>query len=103
MRPSRTARSVIVVQEHGFTAAIGRVQIALWVIAIAVIGFYVTGLVMSVFNPLEMWVFTAVVVALVVLFILHARRIRHVIREQDEPGHDELRQTLNRMRETRGF
>jgi hypothetical protein len=44
-----------------------------------------------------------VVIALVVLFVLHARRIRRVFREQDEPGHDELRETLNRMRETRGF
>ena len=90
-------------QEHGLTAVIGRVQIALWMLAFAVIGFYLTGLVMGVFNPLELWLFTAVVIAIVVLFALHGRRIRRVIRDQDEPGHDELRHKLGRMRETRGF
>jgi uncharacterized oligopeptide transporter (OPT) family protein len=103
MRDAHAARTVIDMQEHGLTAVVGRVQIAAWVIVIAVIGFYVAGLVMGVFNPLEMWLFTAVVIALMVLFALHARRIRRVIRDEDEPGHGELRETLNRMRETRGF
>jgi uncharacterized membrane protein len=103
MRRARGARTVAGMEERGLTAVIGRVQIALWVIAIAAIGFYVTGLVMGIFNPLEMWLFTAAVIAIVVLFIFHARRIRRIIREQDEPGHDELRHKLGRMRETRGF
>jgi membrane protein implicated in regulation of membrane protease activity len=103
MRDACVARSVASMQERGLTEVIGRVQIAAWVIVLAVIGFYVAGLVMSVFNPLEMWLFTAVVIVLVVLFVLHARRIRRVMRDQDEPGHGELHETLNRMRETRGF
>lgn len=90
-------------ERHRLTAVIGRVQIAFWVLVIALIGFYVSGLVMGIFDPLEMWALTAVVAVLVVLFVLHARRVARMIRDQDEPGHDELRQTLNRMRETRGF
>jgi hypothetical protein len=50
---------------------IGRAQVAWWVIVIAVIGFYVTGLVMTVFSPFQMWAFTAVVVLLVGLFVRH--------------------------------
>ena len=103
MPRAHVGRSVTVMKEHGLTAVIGRIQIALWVLAIAAIGFYVAGLVMGVFNPLELWFFTAAVIAIVVLFVFHGRRIRRIIREQEEPGHDELRQTLGRMRETRGF
>lgn len=84
-------------------ALIGRAQIAWWVIAIAVIGFYVTGLVMTVFNPLQMWAFTAVVVVLVAMFLRHLLTYSRMQRDEDAPGHDELRRTLNSMRETRGF
>jgi fatty acid desaturase len=84
-------------------AAIGRAKVAWWVIAIAVIGFYLAGLVMTVFNPLQMWVFTAVVIVLVVLFVRHLVTYSRMLRDENEPGHDELRRTLNTMRETRGF
>lgn len=80
-----------------------RAQIAWWVIVIAVIGFYVVGLVMSVFNPLEMWVFTAAVVVLVALFLRHQIRLSRMLRNRDEPGHDEMMREFNRMRETRGW
>jgi membrane protein implicated in regulation of membrane protease activity len=86
---------------------IGRIfekaQVGFWVLVIAVVLFYVVGLVMSVFSPLEWWLFTAVVVGLFVLFLLHERRIVHRLRDEDAPGHDELRRTLNSKRETRGF
>lgn len=84
-------------------SVVGRVQIAWWVIVIAVIGFYLTGLVMTVFNPLQMWVFTGVVIVLVALFVRHLVTYSRMLRDDDAPGHDELRRTLNSMRETRGF
>jgi len=83
--------------------ALGQAQVAFWVATMAVIAFYVAGLVMSVFNPLERWVFTAVVIALFVLLVLHERRVLRVMRDESEPGHDELRHDLARQRETRGF
>jgi fatty acid desaturase len=84
-------------------AVIGRAQIAWWVIVIAVICFYVTGLVMTVFNPLQMWVLTGVVIVLVALFARHLVTYSRMLRDDKAPGHDELRRTLNSMRETRGF
>lgn len=80
-----------------------QVHVVFWVVAVAVIGFYVTGLVMSVFNPLELWGFTAVVVLLAALFALHLRRVSRALSDKQAAGHDEVRRTLNRMRETRGF
>ncbi|HZA88737.1 MAG TPA: hypothetical protein VE401_00755 [Solirubrobacterales bacterium] len=85
------------------TTAMGRIQIAWWVIVIAVIGFYLTGLVMTVFNPLQMWAFTAVVVVLLGFFVRHLVLYSRMLRDDDAPGHDDLRRTLNSMRETRGF
>jgi hypothetical protein len=82
---------------------LGQLQVAFWVVTMAVIAFYVAGLVMSVFNPLELWIFTAAVIALLVLLVLHERRVLRVLRDEDAPGHDELRRRLNRHRETRGF
>lgn len=82
---------------------IGRMQVAFWIVILGVIAFYAAGLVMGVFNPVELWIFTAVVVALIALFVLHEVRVLHVLHDENAPGHDDLRRTLNRMRETRGF
>jgi hypothetical protein len=88
---------------NSLRTVVGGMQIAWWVIALAVIVFYVTGLVFTVFNPLEMWIFTAVVFALVGGFVHHVWVYSHVLRDDDAPGHEELKRTLNKMREERGF
>lgn len=85
------------------TTVMGRIQITWWVIVIAVIGFYLTGLVMTVFSPLQMWAFTALVVVLLGLLVRHLVLYSRMLRDDDVAGHDELRRTLNSMRETRGF
>lgn len=87
----------------GVKAGIAQLRVAFWVVTIAVIGFWVTGLVMGAFNPLEMWLFTGVVLAMLGLFVMHEVRVVRVLRDEEAPGHEELRQTLNRQRETRGF
>jgi hypothetical protein len=85
------------------SGALGQVQVAFWVVVVAVIAFYVAGLVFTVFDPLDMWAFTAVVVVLVAMLVLHEVRIVRALRDQDAPGHDELRRKLSQQRETRGF
>ena len=45
-------------------AALAQFQVAFWILTVAVIGFYLAGLLFGVFDPLELWLFSAVVLAL---------------------------------------
>ena len=66
------------------------------------LGFYVFGLVMGVFSPLELYGFTIAAVVLVAGFVWRTVRVG---REVSEPGpeHDELMHKLHDLKEHRGF
>jgi heme A synthase len=66
-------------------------------LALAYLGFYVWGLAMSVFTPVELGAFSIVAAGCVIFFaaaILVARR---------SPETPEMRHKANNLRETRGF
>jgi hypothetical protein len=68
---------------------------------LAYLGFYVYGLLMSVFTPGEVVGFTAVAVAVICMTAIHALRMRRDA-EDRETRSEELRE-LHRLRERRGF
>jgi hypothetical protein len=68
---------------------------------LAYLGFYVYGLLMSVFTPGEVVGFTAVAVAVICVTAVHALRMRRAA-EDRETRSEELRE-LHRLRERRGF
>lgn len=76
-----------------------RLTILFWVLALAYLGFYAYFLVMGV-SPGELAGFTAVAVILVVMFVVHVRRLRRTMREH---GDEEELRDLHRYREKRGF
>lgn len=78
---------------------VSRLAILFWVLALAYLGFYAYFLVMGV-SPGELAVFTAIAVILVVMFVVHAFRLRRAMREH---GHEEELRDVHRYRERRGF
>ena len=76
-----------------------RLTIVFWLLALGYLGFYVYALVMGV-SPGEVAGFTVAAVILAVTFAVHARRLRHAMREH---GHEELMRGVHRYRERRGF
>jgi hypothetical protein len=69
-------------------------------VGLAYLGFYVYGLVMGVFSPVEMLGFTAIAGVCVIAALVHAVRFRRAMN-----GPDRLRMTreLQKFRETRGW
>ena len=64
------------------------------------LGFYVFGLIMGVFAPGEMVLFSAIAVGVVVVYAIHAVRLRRPMDEDEERA---LRRELSQQRERRGF
>jgi TRAP-type C4-dicarboxylate transport system permease large subunit len=70
-------------------------------LALAYLGFYVYGLIMGVFSPVELLGFTILAVVFAAAFIIHMIRLRHVMKT---PGaHEELMRQAHVYRERRGF
>jgi hypothetical protein len=68
---------------------------------LAYLGFYVFGLLMSVFTPGEAVGFTAVAIAVICMTTIQVLRMRRAA-EDPETRSEELRE-LHRLRERRGF
>jgi len=73
----------------------------LWALAAAVIGFYVYGLLLGLYGPLELGLLSVVSLSLIVLFTIHELRLRRELREGKY--HDEYAQEGHDARERRGF
>jgi hypothetical protein len=76
-----------------------RLTTLFWVLALAYLGFYGYFLVMGV-SPGELAGFTVVAAIIVVMFVIHVRRVRRTMREH---GDEEELQKAHRYRERRGF
>jgi membrane protein implicated in regulation of membrane protease activity len=66
------------------------------------LGFYVYGLVMGAFAPLELLGFTVVAIVFAVLFAIHAVRVSRAMRDDDGFRHSEMRRQ-HELRQRRGF
>jgi hypothetical protein len=78
----------------------GRVLVAFWLLALGYLGFYVFGLVMGLFSPIEMLGFTIAAAVIAVSFTVHAIRVSHAIRDHAD---DEMMRGIHQYRERRGF
>jgi TRAP-type C4-dicarboxylate transport system permease large subunit len=70
-------------------------------VALGYLGFYVYGIVMGVFSPLEMFGFTIIAVLCVAAFVIHAVRYQRALK--DPQKHDDIMREAHVYRERRGF
>ena len=78
-----------------------RFRLLLWALAAAVIGFYIYGLFLGLYGPLELGLLSVVSLSLIVLFTIHELRLRRELREGKY--HDEYAREGHDARERRGF
>jgi hypothetical protein len=76
-----------------------RFRLLLWALAAAVIGFYIYGLILGLYGPLELGLLSVVSLALIVLFTI--RELRPELREGK--SHDEYAREGHDARERRGY
>lgn len=70
-------------------------------VALGYLGFYVYGLVMGVFSPLELFGFTILAAVFAAAFVVHLVRIRRAMKT---PGqHEAIMREAHVFRERRGF
>lgn len=77
-----------------------RLMTVFWLAILAYLGFYVFGLIMSVYSPGDVLYFTIPAAIFAVLYVVHVFRSR---RTSTREGYDELVRESQRLRETRGF
>ena len=78
-----------------------RFRLLLWALAAAVIGFYIYGLILGLYGPLELGLLSVVSLSLIVLFTIHELRLRRELREGKY--HDEYAREGHDARERRGY
>jgi TRAP-type C4-dicarboxylate transport system permease large subunit len=70
-------------------------------VGLGYLGFYVYGLIMGVFSPLELWGFTILAIVFAAAFIVHTIRLRRLMRTPG--GHEAMMRDAHVYRERRGF
>ena len=78
-----------------------RFRLLLWALAAAVIGFYIYGLILGLYGPLELGLLSVVSLALIVLLTIHELRLRRELRKGKY--HDEYAREGHDARERRGY
>lgn len=78
-----------------------RFRLLLWALAGAVIGFYIYGLLLGLYGPLELGLLSVVSLSLIVLVTIHELRLRRELRKGKY--HDEYAHEGHDARERRGF
>ena len=78
-----------------------RLRLSFWIVVIGTIVLYVFLVLLATISPGEVAALTAVVGALAVIFIL--RNVRVAAELANRGGDPNLRRSLNRIRERRGF
>jgi len=78
-----------------------RFRLLLWALAAAVIGFYIYGLLLGLYGPLELGLLSVVSLCLIVLFTIHEFRTRRELR--GGKYHDEYVREGHDARELRGY
>jgi hypothetical protein len=80
--------------------ALGTMSRLVLLAGLVFLGFYVFGVIMGVFAPGEMVLFSVIAVGVVVTYAIHAVRLRRPMDEDEERA---LRRELSQQRERRGF
>ena len=70
-------------------------------VALGYLGFYVYGLIMGVFSPVELLGFTILAVVFTAAYIIHAVRLRRAMKTAGQ--HEALMREAHVYRERRGF
>jgi hypothetical protein len=78
-----------------------RFRLLLWALAGAVIGFYLYGLILGLYGPLELGLLSALSLSLIVLVAIHEVRLRRELRAGKY--HDEYASEGHAARERRGY
>ena len=78
-----------------------RLRLSFWIVVVGTIVLYVFFVLLATISPGEVAALTAVVCALAVIFIL--RNVRVAAELANRGGDPNLRRSLNRIRERRGF
>jgi hypothetical protein len=80
---------------------LGRLTRLALLLGLGYLGFYVYGVIMGVFSPIELWGFTILAIVFAAAFIVHMVRLRRAMRT---PGaHEALMRDAHVYRERRGF
>ena len=77
-------------------ATFERFRVLFWVVAAAVIGFYLYGLFLGIYGPFELGLLSFISLALLVLFTIHEMRLRRELRHHP-------REVDHTDKERRGF
>jgi uncharacterized membrane protein len=80
-----------------------RLTSVLLLLGLGYLGFYVYSIVMGFFAPAELVVAGVIAFGVIVAFAVHAVRVRHALRDHDDPSHAALTHALHVHRERRGF
>jgi TRAP-type C4-dicarboxylate transport system permease large subunit len=83
--------------------ALSRFRPAILATGLGIVALYVFALMLGAFGPSELPAISVVVALVLVMFAVHAMRLRRELREPNAPGHDELMRSLHKLRERRGF
>jgi H+/Cl- antiporter ClcA len=83
------------------TTSIGTLTRLALLAALAYLGFYVYGIVMGVFSPLEMVGFTIIAAICLAASIIHSVRLRRALKDPQQ--HDAIMREAHVYRERRGF
>lgn len=79
------------------------IRLALLAGAFGYLALYGWGLVLGVFAPAELAIFTVVAVVVAVVLAVHAVRVRREMDVAEHPGHDQVVHQMHGIRERRGF
>lgn len=80
---------------------LGKLSRLALLVALGYLGFYVYGLIMGVFSPIELLGFTILAVVFAAAYIVHALRLRRAMKTAGQ--HEALMREAHVYRERRGF
>jgi hypothetical protein len=85
------------------TARLSTISRLVLLVGFAYLGFYVFGIVMDVFAPGEIPLFTVIALVVVVAGVVHLLRGRRAVEEEDPEDRRERMREQHDLRERRGF
>jgi hypothetical protein len=80
-----------------------RLKVAARLLAAAYLGFYVYGIIMGVFSPAEIPLFTVVALVFAAFLGIYSLRVARSYRARQHDSNDEMMRELHALKERRGF
>ncbi len=84
-------------------STINRLKVAARLLAAAYLGFYVYGIILGVFSPVEIPLFTVVALVLSAFLVIYSLRVARSYRARKNDPNDEMMRELHALKERRGF